>query len=296
MDPTKILAKFKGDFTENPSRWWKLFENFVILYYEESKLCNAFPLFLEENAQIWFNGLPDEITNTRENLKCEFLKKYQISHGQIFQKLTEFMDLKQHETESVAEYINRVNALFEDQDVGQEFKLTKLQYRCKPELVRLMSLGKWPETVDEAEVRLRSVEANFHYLEKSEKKDTANIIMSELKPKIDMMFQQISAVNSKALQQPTASPKMVEPLVDDRKAKVQHRTRTPRRQRRRNPCYRCGECDHIPSQCRFIRIKCNKCKSIGHKAKMCRSKQNKFSAQPTKFISATGLSNTKQQI
>ncbi|CAC5366824.1 unnamed protein product [Mytilus coruscus] len=292
MDPTKILAKFKGDFTENPSRWWKLFENFVNLYWDESKFCNAFPLFLEENAQIWFNGLPEDVTDTRENLKCEFLKKYQISHGQNFQKLSDFIDLKQQETESVAEYINRVNALSEDQDVGQ-FKLTKLQYKCKPELVRLMSLGKWPETVEEAEVRLRSVEANFQYLEKCEKKETEDKIISELKPKIDMMFQQISAVNSKSLQQPTASPTMVEPLLDDRKAKVQHRTRTPRRQRRRNPCYRCSECDHIPSQCRFIRIKCNKCKSIGHKAKMCRSKQNKFSAQPTKFISATGLSNTK---
>ncbi|CAC5366949.1 unnamed protein product [Mytilus coruscus] len=274
MDPTKILAKFKGDFTENPSRWWKLFENFVNLYWDESKFCNAFPLFLEENAQIWFNGLPEDVTDT------------QLS------KLSDFINLKQQETESVAEYINRVNALSEDQDVGQ-FKLTKLQYKCKPELVRLMSLGKWPETVEEAEVSLRSVEANFHYLEKCEKKETEDKIISELKPKIDMMFQQISAVNSKSLQQPTASPTMVEPLHDDRKAKVQHRTRTPRRQRRRNPCYRCGECDHIPSQCRFIRIKCNKCKSIGHKAKMCRSKQNKFSAQPTKFISATGLSNTK---
>ncbi|CAC5378653.1 unnamed protein product [Mytilus coruscus] len=242
MDPTKILAKFKGDFTENPSRWWKLFENFVNLYWDESKFCNAFPLFLEENAQIWFNGLPKDVTDTRENLKCEFLKKYQISHGQNFQKLSDFIDLKQQETESVAEYINRVNALSEDQDVGQ-FKLTKLQYKCKPELVRLMSL------------------------EKCEKKETEDKIISELKPKIDMMFQQISAVNSKSLQQPTASPTMVEPLLDDRKAKVQHRTRTPRRQRRRNPCYRCGECDHIPSQCRFIRIKCNKCKSIGHKAK-----------------------------
>ncbi|CAC5383237.1 unnamed protein product [Mytilus coruscus] len=99
--------------------------------------------------------------------------------------------------------------------------------------------GKWPETVEEAEVRLRSVEANFHYLEKCEKKETEDKIISELKPKIDMMFQQISAVNSKSLQQPIASPTMVEPLLDDRKAKVQHRTRTPRRQRRRNPCYRC---------------------------------------------------------
>ncbi|CAC5413252.1 unnamed protein product [Mytilus coruscus] len=67
-----------------------------------------------------------------------------------------------------------------------------------------MSLGKWPETVEEAEVRLRSVEANFQYLEKCEKKETEDKIISELKPKIDMMFQQISAVNSKSLQQPTS--------------------------------------------------------------------------------------------
>ncbi|CAC5398886.1 unnamed protein product [Mytilus coruscus] len=219
------------------------------------------PVFSEEylksqakNAQIWFNGLPEDVTDTRENLKCEFLKKYQISHGQNFQKLSDFIDLKQQETESVAEYINRVNALSEDQDVGQ-FKLTKLQYKCKPELVRLMSL--------------------------------------ELKPKIDMMFQQISAVNSKSLQQPTASPPMVEPLLDDRKAKVQHRIRTPRRQRRRNPCYRCGECDHVPSQCRFIRIKCNKCKSIGHKAKCVDQNKTNFQRNQQKFISATGLNNTK---
>ncbi|CAC5364127.1 unnamed protein product [Mytilus coruscus] len=181
MDPTKILAKFKGDFTENPSH------------------------------------------------------------------------LKQQETESVAEYINRVNALSEDQDVGQ-FKLTKLQYKCKPELVRLMSLGKWPETVEEAEVRLRSVEANFHYLEKCEKKETEDKIISELKPKIDMMFQQISAVNSKSLQQPTASPPMVEPLLDDRKAKSSTSNQNAKTTtQRRNPCYRCGEY-HVPSQCRFIRI------------------------------------------
>ncbi|CAC5365054.1 unnamed protein product [Mytilus coruscus] len=222
MDPTKVLAKFKGDFTENPS----------------------------QNAQIWFNGLPEDVTDTRENLKCEFLKKYQISHGQNFQKLSDFIDLKQQETESVAEYINRVNALSEDQDVGQ-FKLTKLQYKCKPELVRLMSLGKWPETVEEAEVRLRSVEANFHYLEKCEKKETEDKIISELKPKIDMMFQQISAVNSKSLQQPIASPTMVEPLLDDRKAKVQHRTRTSRRQRRRNPCYRCDFLDQQKARLNF---------------------------------------------
>ncbi|CAC5399534.1 unnamed protein product [Mytilus coruscus] len=159
--------------------------------------------------------------------------------------------------------------------------------------MRQMAFSKCPETVAEAENRLRPVESTSKCLQEEDQKRMQDNIVTKLQPEIEKMLQQISAINSKSLQQPTASPTMVEPLLDDRKAKVQHRIRTPRRQRRRNPCYRCGECDHVPSQCRFIRIKCNKCKSIVHKAKMCRSKQNKFSAQPTKFISATCLSNTK---
>ena len=40
----------------------------------------------------------------------------------------------------------------------------------------------------------------------------------------------------------------------------------------RTPCFRCGKCDHFPSQCRSITRKCRKCKKIGHIAIMCRSK------------------------
>ncbi|CAG2254521.1 unnamed protein product [Mytilus edulis] len=291
MDPTKLLAKFKGDFTENPSRWWKLFENFVSLYYDESKLCNAFPLFLEENAQIWYNKLSEDVTKSQNNLKCEFLKKYEFSSGQNFQTSTDLINLSQREDEKVSDYINRLHVLSENHDYGEQFTLWKLRNECKPDLMRQMNFGKWPETVVEAENRLRSVEATSKCLQEEDQKRMQDNIVTKLQPEMEKLLQQISAVKSEAFQQPTASQTMVEPLLDDRK--VQHRHRTPRRQRRRNPCYRCGECDHIPSQCRFIRIKCNKCKSIGHKAKMCRSKPKHFSAQPTKFISATGLNNTK---
>lgn len=40
----------------------------------------------------------------------------------------------------------------------------------------------------------------------------------------------------------------------------------------RTPCFRCGKCDHFPSQCRCITRMCRLCKKIGHIAIMCPSK------------------------
>ncbi|CAG2205845.1 unnamed protein product [Mytilus edulis] len=113
-----------------------------------------------------------------------------------------------------------------------------------------MNFGKWPETVVEAENRLRSVEATSKCLQEEDQKRMPDNIVSKLQPEMEKMLQKISAVNSKVLQQPTTSPTMVEPLLDDRK--VQHRTRTPRRQRRRNPCYRCVNDEVIPSRSEVI--------------------------------------------
>ena len=41
-----------------------------------------------------------------------------------------------------------------------------------------------------------------------------------------------------------------------------------------------------------MRLKCHKCKTIGHLAKMCRSKQKPISAQPSKLISASEVNNS----
>lgn len=40
----------------------------------------------------------------------------------------------------------------------------------------------------------------------------------------------------------------------------------------RTPCFRCGKCDHFPSQCRCITRMCRLCKTIGHIAIMCQYK------------------------
>ena len=42
----------------------------------------------------------------------------------------------------------------------------------------------------------------------------------------------------------------------------------------KTPCFRCGKCDHIPSQCRYIGVKCRKCTKIGHLKKMCEKKNS----------------------
>ncbi|VDI80578.1 Hypothetical predicted protein [Mytilus galloprovincialis] len=97
--------------------------------------------------------------------------------------------------------------------------------------VNLSLCDKWPSVngqrrAAEAENRLRSVEATSKCLREEDQKRMQDNIVTKLQPEMEKLLQQISAVNSKAIQQPTASPTMVEPLLDDRK--VQHRTRTPK--------------------------------------------------------------------
>ncbi|CAC5374990.1 unnamed protein product [Mytilus coruscus] len=176
-------------------------KTFVSLYWDESKFCNAFPLFLEENAQIWYNGLSEDVTKSRNNLKCEFLKNYKFSSGQNFQTSTELINISQREEESVSEYINRLHVLSENHNYGEQFTLWKLRNECKPELMRQMAFGKWPKTVAETENRLRSVEATSKCLQEEDQKRMNDNIVTKPQPEMEKMLQQISAVNSKALQQ-----------------------------------------------------------------------------------------------
>ncbi|CAC5359231.1 unnamed protein product [Mytilus coruscus] len=185
------------------------------------------PVFSEE----YLKSQAKDVTKSRNNLKCAFLKKYEFSSGQNFQTSTELINISQREEESLSEYINRLHILSEVHNYGEQFTLWKLRNKCKPELMQQMAFGKWPETVAEAENRLRSVEATSKCLQEEEQKRMQDNIVTELRPEMEKMLQQISAVNSKALQQPSTSLTMVEPLLnsdDDCKAKVQHRTRTPR--------------------------------------------------------------------
>lgn len=151
MDFTKCApSKFKGNFKENAQRWFDTYECFANLCsWDEITFCTAFPLFLEEFAQIWFFELSSDIWKKKDALKLEFLIKYQHCYGQKFQRYCDFDDLKQNEDESVADFINRLYTITENLDINDDRKMTKMRIRCKPELIHLF--GKEPETLAETE-------------------------------------------------------------------------------------------------------------------------------------------------
>ena len=301
MDLTKLLpGKFKGDFKENAERWWKNFEHFTSLCgWNDLQVCNAFPLCVENNPNIWFSNLPEEISTNKEQLKSEFLNKYSFSYGENFQKFCQFEELKQNDSETAAEYINRLHEVCENQNISEERKMAKLQIKCKPELV-VNLCNKDPETTTEAERQLRSVEANTEYVKKQDEQDGSNRSINQqmikaIRDELEELKTQ-NLINLSAIQQVSA---MNSPLVTEQRIPVpagsEQNQRKRRYRRRRMPCYRCGECDHVPSQCRSLRVKCNKCKAIGHLAKMCRSKLKHISAQPSKLISASVGQNSEMQ-
>lgn len=139
MDFTKFApSKFKGNFKENTQRWFDTYECLANLSsWNEITFCTAFPLYLEEFAQIWFFELSSDISKKKDALRLEFLKKYQHCYGQNFQRYCDFDELKPNEDESVADFINRLYTIIENLEINGDIKMAKLRIRCKPEFIHL---------------------------------------------------------------------------------------------------------------------------------------------------------------
>lgn len=107
----------------------------------------------------------------------------------------------------------------------------------------------------ETERALRSAEVIHDFLKKRDEEEKQKL-MQQFQPLIDEVkllkenqVEETLAVIGKVPTQPipafsTESWNCTAPLRSKR-----------RKQRRRNLCSRCGECDHIPSQCRFLDAK-----------------------------------------
>ena len=134
---------------------------------------------MEEFAQIWFFKLSSDISKKKDDLKLEFLKKYQHCYGQNFQRYCDFDDLKQNEDESVADFINRSYTITENLDINDDMKMAKMRIRCKPELIHLF--GKQPKTLAETEKALRSTEAILGFLRSATKRKRSMNLMNSCK-------------------------------------------------------------------------------------------------------------------
>ena len=195
---------------------------------------------LEENPNIWYHSLPKTISENKELLKQEFLIKYGLSSGENRKKMFDYFDLKQNDSESSADYINRLNAVCEDLEITDEMKIVKLRYKCKPELV--VPYENEPKTACEAEQRLRSAEVLSKYINKKETDDELSMV-NKLKAEIRELeeSQKILKDVVKSSQPVTIENHHVNTMA----FQPEQRRRSSRLHRRRNPCTRCRGCDHL---------------------------------------------------
>lgn len=106
MSSTIKLEKFKGDGSQDVNAWLVNFSQWANFHdLPDNKILDAFPFYLEANAKIWYDALPNEIKSHPDTIKVLFQER--------FKELDNFLDLsvlqmKQNTAEPVSDYLSQI--------------------------------------------------------------------------------------------------------------------------------------------------------------------------------------------
>ena len=278
MDLTPYAPnKFTGNFKENASEWLEKFELYCDATDTASdKIYQVFPLFLDEYAFTWYRGLESEIKQNKGELFKKFLRKYGATNGDRHEQFGRFTNRRQQPGEPVTDFINDLNEAASGLNLPKQAMIDHLTVHCLPEHMRRVIIQDDPNEPVDVEYRLRVSEV----CERIGKGD------NRTQPTTTSRGTETSADGPEIAKHETIA-NCEESRGDEMKnsqtisarpnSQIVHGQRDRKQRLPKNfktPCFRCGKCDHIPSQCRYIGVKCRKCTKIGHLKKMCKKKNS----------------------
>ena len=267
MDYAKFAPeKFTGNFREDAEKWLlkvNLFTKAAKLKDEE--VCDFIPLLLEDHALMWYKNLPEEITHNRTKLAKVFLTKYGDTCGDRILAFHKFAKREQQPREAMGDFINDIQEWGRKCRAPDDVVLEKLWLHSLQEHTwGVLAANPFPETSLDMERQLRASEATKRLQYEKSKDDTSANSGDTVKPRLQNVTSNSEKADSKSEHFIYKTNNSITSVPKDKAMPRNYRT----------PCFRCGKCDHFPSQCHCIRNakKNKKCKKIGHIAKMCRTK------------------------
>ncbi|XP_076079747.1 uncharacterized protein LOC143049869 [Mytilus galloprovincialis] len=127
------LQKFEGG-DQNPIKFWSLFIQYCTLYrFTESEIVGMFPLHVSNTVQDWFYSLEEGVRRNLQRLKEAFLERFQRRNLEY-----SLQHIKQHQSESVNDYINRILAQTSDSNVPEAILVSMLVGGLRPDLAAIV--------------------------------------------------------------------------------------------------------------------------------------------------------------
>lgn len=258
--------KFKGLSSENETLWISRFDNYTKLCnHTEQMKCYVFRSLMTEQAESWFEELPEETKQDYDLIKQAFIDHF--SNTQLsWVKERDFITRLQKPDESVESYLADLRQKGSRLRKTPKEMLTVFLNGLLPELQKNVVLHQ-PSTLAEAAQQAKLCESvqNIGQAQAGpdvqKQLDKQNEMIAILTAKITDLTSGINGIQSQS-HQPQAS--------------FQARPRYPNQPSKPNgpECGRCGY-KHNPKQvCPATGQRCNRCQSMNHFARKCRTNFN----------------------
>ncbi|CAG2257252.1 unnamed protein product [Mytilus edulis] len=134
------LQRFEGR-GENPIKFWSLFIQYcTLLKFTESDTVGVFPLYVSSTMQDWFYSLEEGVRRNLQRRKDAFLERFQRRNLEY-----SLQHIKQNQSESVDDYINRILAQTSDSNVPEAILVSMLVGGLRPDLAAIV-MPRVPKT------------------------------------------------------------------------------------------------------------------------------------------------------
>ena len=265
------LESFTGE--NQPAKLW--FKNFERLCQHKNitnaNRANILPLYLTGKAQIWFDSLSEDSTDSFQAVKNAFLKRWDDTAANKWSLLNQYLSAAQNIGESAQDFVDRVTRLATQLD---KTDVSDILIRGFLPDIRRYILQKGATSV--SEITEAAVQAESTMCGQSNL--TLNSVQSQLKDIQQKMASMESVLTVSAPKSHNSvsfntqyRPKKPQPPQQQRPYKARAQSyQHPQQADVSGPCYSCGEYTHFRKNCRHRQAVCHNCGITGHIARVCR--------------------------
>jgi len=197
--------KFIGNFNEDAEDWIFRFNLYVkAVNISQPDIVLIIPLFLEEDALIWYKNVEENIKQDKDLLFEKFIKKYGKTRIEKINLTVKFMDREQREDESVFGLINDIRRLANQAKLPADFILNKLKWSTRTssavEQMNVLDMDKQEKVEEKLKIAERCRQRERNDLTKL--KETVKNTEKQIKEIMDSQIQ-IQNVQRKIYQETT---------------------------------------------------------------------------------------------
>jgi hypothetical protein len=279
---------FEASSCKDAARWIRLFNNFATTKgLTDAKYIGALYNRLSQEAQDWFDQLPDEGKDTKEHLEASFTDRFGKSDIAKCFEIKDLFARQQKTAESTDAYIDTMSKNSQDLAIAPEIVLQAVKAGLKAQ-IRTQILAQNPGSLEAIRKLARQVEdPNTQTPEATNLTAAVAAITHEIREVLTPLITRVNNIRTPPrMPSPAAQRNNLQPARDYPPRQVQFE------EYNRQPCRNCGSgrCNYI--SCRARGQTCNYCNKLNHFKKVCysfaRDQANQNRASPGRDFNPRG--------